>query len=103
MKAIFFSFSFLIIAASAVEAHSWDCPPDFTDTGAHCLKPPTYGRGVGHTQRSHCEDHYGIGNCEKCLSLYYPLCRPNYEPKGCNVCSPKCPPNMTDIGVSCQK
>ena len=32
-----------------------------------------------------------------------PSARPGFRAIGCCVCSPRCPPGMTDIGISCQK
>jgi len=79
------------------------CPPSFTDTGTHCLKPPVYGRGWGSRSIARCESDHGAGNCEKCLSLYYPKCQESFVAQGCNLCSPVCPPNTTDVGAMCQK
>jgi len=100
MRNIFIGVAFLV---SSLGSYAQSCPEDFTDTGAHCLKPPSYGRGFGHRSRSSCEEEEGASNCEKCLSLYYPRCKANYKTVGCNICEPICPPNMTDIGISCQK
>src|SRR5208337_4277587 len=33
----------------------------------------------------------------------YPKCKANFHAVGCCVCSPDCPSDMTDIGVSCAK
>ena len=71
------------------------CPPNFKDIGAHCMKPQPEGRGVGST--TECKD------CEKCGLLYYPKCKAGFHAVGCNICSPDCPKDMKDIGVSCQK
>lgn len=104
MRSIFLSLFFALCAICTAHAHQRQtCPPGFTDTGAHCLKPPSYGRGFGNRTLAHCELDNGVGRCEKCLSLYYPICDSSYQTRGCNVCEPKCPPNMTDIGLSCQK
>jgi len=92
-----------------------DCPSGFRDDGAYCAKPAAYGRGVGFpwkigdrafsltNARKRCERKHGAGQCEKSGAIYYPKCKPEYRAIGCCVCSPKCPPGMTDIGVSCQK
>lgn len=32
------------------------CPSGFTDTGVDCLKPSSYGRGVGYISESHCNN-----------------------------------------------
>lgn len=89
------------------------CPSDFTDTGAHCLKPKAYGRGAGYPwkfgdkafsldgARKRCKKAHG--RCEKHGEIIYPKCRAGFSPAGCCICSPKCPSGMTDIGVSCEK
>ncbi len=90
------------------------CPSGFRDDGAYCFKPDSYGRGAGYPwqfgdalnddgMRGRCERDHGAGNCEKDGAIYYPKCRANFHKVGCCVCSPDCPPNTTDIGVSCQK
>ena len=35
--------------------------------------------------------------------IIYPTCRLGFHAVGCCICSPDCPLEMTDIGVSCQK
>jgi hypothetical protein len=91
------------------------CPSDFRDDGAYCFKPKAYGRGVGFpwkfgdrafnlsNAKKRCEKKHGEGQCEKSGAIYYPKCEPGYRAIGCCVCSPRCPPGMTDIGISCQK
>ncbi|MBN1382317.1 MAG: hypothetical protein JXA41_11625 [Deltaproteobacteria bacterium] len=92
------------------------CPEGFRDDGAFCFKPTTsYGRGVGFpwkigdrafslsNAKKRCEKVHGKGRCEKSGAIYYPKCKPGYRAIGCCVCSPRCPPGMTDIGISCQK
>ena len=91
------------------------CPSDFRDDGAYCFKPKAYGRGVGFpwkvgdkafslkNAKIRCERKHGEGQCEKSGAIYYPKCKPEYRAIGCCVCSPRCPPGMTDIGISCQK
>ena len=91
------------------------CPSDFRDDGAYCFKPKSYGRGVGFPwkfgdrafdlskAKKRCESKHGEGQCEKSGAIYYPKCKPEYRAIGCCVCSPRCPPGMTDIGISCQK
>jgi len=91
------------------------CPPGFRDDGAYCFKPKSYGRGVGFpwkfgdpafnlsNAKKRCEKKHGQGQCEKYGAIYYPKCKPGYRAIGCCVCSPRCPPGMTDIGISCQK
>jgi hypothetical protein len=92
------------------------CPSGFRDDGAYCFKPTeSYGRGVGFpwkigdrafdlsNAKKRCEKKHGEDQCEKSGAIYYPKCKPGYRAIGCCVCSPRCPPGMTDIGISCQK
>ena len=81
-----------------------NCPPGFTDTGADCLKPASYGRGAGYAlwHKSECESENPQG-CEKNGLLYYPKCKEGFHSVGCCICSPDCSDGMTDIEVSCQK
>lgn len=90
------------------------CPAGFRNDGAHCGKPRAYGRGAGYPwklgdrigsldgARARCRRANRQG-CEKHGQIIYPRCRAGYRPMGCCVCSPRCPPTMTDIGVSCRK
>lgn len=80
------------------------CHEGFTDTGVDCLKPKSYGRGVGYTlwHKHKCENEHPEG-CEKWGALYYPKCREGFHNAACCICSPNCVDGMTDIGVSCQK
>jgi len=71
------------------------CPDRYRDDGAFCAKPDSYGRGVGKISK--------CSNCAKCLGLYYKKCGDGFKEAGCNICSPKCPDGMSDIGVSCAK
>lgn len=90
-----------------------ECPAQFRNDGAFCAKPESYTRGAGFgyvplfeeraTARQRCESEHGRGNCERSLEMYYPTCREGFKPVGCCVCSPECPQDMTDIGVSCAK
>lgn len=84
-----------------------ECPSGFKDTGIDCLKPKSYGRGAGHISKEKCEksdDHGAKKNgCEKYGLLWYPKCDHNYHHVGCCVCSPNCPSDFKDIGISCQK
>lgn len=96
-----------------------NCPEGFKDTGGHCLKPGSYGRGEwantwADWNRDKCENQVAektkreggqvqMPGCEKSGALWYHKCKPGYHSVGCCVCSPDCPPGMTDIGVSCQK
>lgn len=79
------------------------CPSGFKDTGLHCLKPDSYGRGAGYTERSKCNRKANGRGCNKNGALFYPRCRENFHQSGCCVCSPDCPSGMKDIGVSCEK
>ena len=80
-----------------------DCPNSFRDDGMFCYKPKSYGRGAGYTGKSLCEKHEGEGNCEKNGLLWYPKCHDSFHNVGCCVCSPNCPSDMKDIGISCTK
>ena len=81
-----------------------NCPTGFRDDGAYCGKPAAYGRGAGYVawEGSKCNSENPQG-CEEYGWLWYPKCKPNFHAAGCCICSPDCPSNMTDIGVSCQK
>ena len=97
------------------------CPQNFKDTGAHCLKPGSYGRGAGYVlwDKKKCEEDHkprfiegkrvpvvyeaGATYCEKSGLLWYPKCKAGFHAVGCCVCSPNCPEETKDIGVSCQK
>ena len=104
MRSIFFITTFALLALWPAHAKSEpSCPAGFADTGTHCIKPPSYGRGFGSRTLAHCELDNGVGSCEKCLSLYYPVYNESYQTRGCNVCEPICPANMTDVGLACQK
>lgn len=59
-----------------------------------CYFPTVRTRSATITCRSN-EDKNG--------GLCYPKCSPGYYAVGCCVCSPSCPANTVDIGVSCQK
>lgn len=80
------------------------CPSGFTDTGLDCLKPSSYGRGAGYPlwDEGKCNSENSQG-CEKSGLLWYPNCDANFHAVGCCVCSPDCPNDMDDIGVSCAK
>lgn len=84
-----------------------ECPENFTDNGAFCLKPSAYGRGAGHTSQQNCEnsgDHGAKENgCEKSGGLWYPKCDKNFHAFACCICTPNCPDGWTDIGISCVK
>jgi hypothetical protein len=92
-----------------------NCPTGFPDNGAFCAKPTAYGRGTGYgwepgdplfdlsRARARCERDNGVGGCTQDGLTYYPRCKPGYRSVGCCVCSPMCPSDMPDIGVSCAK
>ncbi|KAG2492397.1 hypothetical protein HYH03_009343 [Edaphochlamys debaryana] len=89
------------------------CPSNFRDTGAHCLKPASYGRGAGFAWQfgdglnldgamARCQAQNRQG-CEQFGLVIYPKCAGGFRPEGCCVCTPNCPAGMRDIGVSCEK
>lgn len=78
-----------------------NCPSGFRNDGVFCAKPKPYGRGAGHITRKKCEKKHD--GCKKYGLLWYPECKENYHNVGCCICSPNCPNNMVDIGVSCTK
>lgn len=91
-----------------------DCPEGFSDIGVGCSKPAAYGRGAGYPWKfgdalddsgmfSRCERDNGSGGCEKSGLIVYPKCKPGFHPVGCCVCSPDCPSDFTDSGVTCTK
>lgn len=53
--------------------------------------------------RQRCLKHNPTLGCQKYGEIIYPNCRANFHNVACCVCSPDCPSEMTDIGVSCQK
>jgi hypothetical protein len=90
------------------------CPSRFTDQGLFCGKPAAYGRGAGYPwklgdklgsldeARARCRKD-NPGGCEKNGQIIYPKCRDGYNEFGSNLCTPDCPANFQDIGVSCKK
>lgn len=89
------------------------CPAGFRDDGLFCAKPSAYGRGAGYPWKfgdgfnlngasSRCERDNSQG-CEQNGLIIYPKCAPGFHNVGCCICSPDCPSNTTDIGVSCTK
>ena len=83
----------------------WEnCPNGFRNDGAFCFKPDSYGRGVGYPlwNEAKCNQENSQG-CEKWGLIWYPKCRAGFHNVACCVCSPDCPPEMTDIGISCAK
>lgn len=81
-----------------------NCINGFRDDGAFCFKGSPYGRGAGYTlsNKDKCERENHT-TCERWGLLYYPKCREGYRNIACCICSPECPPGMTDIGISCAK
>lgn len=81
-----------------------NCPRGFRNDGDFCYKPDSYGRGVGYAiwDEGKCNSQNKQG-CEKNLLMYYPKCQENFHNVGCCTCSPDCPSNMNDIGISCHK
>jgi hypothetical protein len=90
------------------------CPAGFRDDGAFCAKPEPYGRGAGYAWHvedgfsdagmfNRCDAEQGKGNCEKSGAIVYPRCRAGFHATGCCICSPNCPSDMPDMGVSCTK
>ena len=92
-----------------------NCPPDFKDQGLFCRKTE-YGRGGGFpwtfkdglNKRTRdngmirrCEARHGKGNCQKKGAMYYPKCRPGYNPFGCCICRPE-KPNCKGLGMGGQ-
>ena len=85
------------------------CPGRFSDTGLHCLKPAAYERTpylwvpFVDSQMVRCESSHGQGRCEWGGAVVYPKCTSGYSLFGWTTCSPTCPGNTIDIGISCQK
>lgn len=81
------------------------CPSDFRDDGAFCFKSGPYGRGAGYAlwNEDSCWDDNPSTGCEKWGLMWYPKCKTNFHNVACCICSPDCPPGMTDIGISCAK
>ena len=48
-----------------------------------------------------CEARHGKGNCQKKGAMYYPKCRPGYNPFGCCICRPE-KPNCKGLGMGGQ-
>jgi len=84
----------------------WEnCPSGYTDTGADCAKPnSSYGNGVGYVfwDQQKCNNEHSQG-CFENAGMWYPNCNPGYVNIGGNICSPKCPSDMTDTGAFCHK
>lgn len=83
-----------------------NCPSGFRNDGLFCFKPAPYGRGFGSPMKTTCKGWKCSSNCgskERCGALCYSRCRDGYSAFGCNICSPKCPSNTADVGISCAK
>jgi hypothetical protein len=101
------------------------CPPGFRDDGLYCFKPPPYVRdeypinageffsfgwltGQDSLQgaRDRCRAEHG-NNCVAANgnTIVYETCKAGYQqaPIITNLCTPTCPANTIDIGISCQK
>ena len=96
------------------------CPPGFQDLGMTCGKPRPYGRGTGYAWKwgdapfdwtknantsgmmTRCRAANPQG-CEIAGSIAYPRCREGYVPFGSNICTPRCPQGMRDLGAMCSK
>ncbi len=83
-----------------------NCPSGYNlkDIGALCQKPASYGRGAGYAlwDKGKCEKDNPQG-CDQNGVMFYPKCKDGFEAVGCCVCSPKCPPGMTNTGTDCVK
>jgi ribosomal protein L7/L12 len=90
-----------------------NCPDGFSDFGVGCSKPEPYGRGIGYGWEfgddfnndgmlERCQENEGV-ECEMGGVVAYPKCREGFHTVGWNVCSPDCPGDLTDSGVSCTK
>jgi hypothetical protein len=93
-----------------------ECPAGYRDDGLYCFKPAPitrdaypweFGDGLSMDDAmDRCRHDHG-SNCVTANSntMVYSTCPANYEqaPVITNLCTPTCPPGMTDIGISCQK
>jgi hypothetical protein len=81
-----------------------NCPSNFRNDGAFCFKPAPYGRGSGYAlwDEDKCNRENPQG-CERWGLMWYPRCAAGYHNVDCCICSPDCPAEMTDIGISCAK
>ena len=76
------------------------CPPGTTDDGTSCWSrtfPWTIRRTAFQRGRA-CPAGMRMD-----AGLCYQRCREGYHNVGALICSPNCPPGMTDIGVSCAR
>jgi len=90
------------IAEDVIKKSAITCPDGFRNDGSFCAKPMSYGRGAGYVSEAICNTK-SEKPCEKNLLLWYPKCKTGYHNVGCCTCSPECPADMIDIGVSCAK
>ncbi len=101
-----------------------ECPAGWRDDGLYCFKPPPYKRdeypvsaddffsfswltGNGlQGARDRCRRDHG-NNCVTANggTIVYETCKAGYQqaPIITNLCTPSCPANTIDIGISCQK
>jgi len=79
-----------------------DCPHDFRDDGFYCFKPSAYGRSTYWYEET-CEQENKDVGCEQSGLFIYPKCKKSFYAFGCCICSPECPREMQDIGISCHK
>ena len=81
------------------------CPSGYRNDGLYCFKPSPYGRGGGYViwDGPKCNRENSSVGCEQWGAMWYPRCRSGFYNFGCCICTPTCPPGMTDIGISCQK
>ena len=93
-----------------------ECPAGFRDDGLYCFKPAPitrdsypwkFGDGLSMNDAlARCRKAHGrdcvVANAN---TMVYSTCPPGYQqaPVVTNLCTPVCPPNTTDIGISCQK
>jgi len=80
------------------------CPSNFRNDGDYCFKPEDYGRGVGYFlwDLEKCSRENSQG-CEQWGLVIYPKCLQSCYNVACCICSPNCPKDMEDIGISCHK
>ncbi len=91
------------ITEDVIKKSKIPCPDGFRNDGSFCAKLMSYGRGVGYVSEVMCKASTPDQLCEKHLLLWYPRCKTGYHNVGCCICSPDCPKDMVDIGVSCAK
>lgn len=80
-----------------------ECPAGWQDDGAFCKKPTSYTRGTLWFSQENCEKAHPKEGCEQSWGAIYPRCKPGYVAHTATECSPECPNDMKDIGISCTK